>query len=424
MSRREFGTLTFGLSPTSTVIVALPIKSCRNLDGYAGSNFDKFRTTRNRLKLASAMVAAAVLVAAARIPVGTSLVARLTTPVSSNASKVNDLVQAVIVSPIAAGHILNGRINAVRPANGNENAYLEIEFEGAQLIEVDNARESVDESGRIMGISASHSPEAQIDRGIEKLNERYGKIAEVLETFKTILVRDVNPEIEYPAGVEIRVKLTRSLPVEPVQDGYGIAKRTDPILEDLVRQQPVRAQAQRPALPSDWTNVVFIGTHENIANAFKAAGWSLAAEMNTASVLEAARAIIEARGYQETPVSKLRLDGRLPDMVFQKMNNTLAKRHHLRIWRTQGKWCGQEVWVGAATHDNGIAFAPDQRAFFHTIEPDIDREREKVADDLMFTGLAKYITSISRPGIPSESTNATGDRMITDGKITVLSIGL
>jgi hypothetical protein len=176
-------------------------------------------------------------------------------------------------------------------------------------------------------------------------------------------------------------------------------------------------------LPSDWTNVVFIGTRENIVKAFEAAGWSPAAEMNTASVLEAARAIIEARGYQETPVSNLRLDGLLPDMVFQKMNNTLAKRHHLRIWRTPAKWHGQEVWIGAATHDNGIAFAPDARRFFHTIESDIDRERDKVADDLMFTGLAKHVAIISRPGIPGESTNATGDPMVTDGKIAVLSVG-
>jgi hypothetical protein len=376
------------------------------------------------LKVAgAAMMIAAFLAVGARIPAGTQLAARLTTPVSSKASKVNDLVQAVVVSPIAAGHILKGHIRAIKPASGNENAFIDVEFEGAHLIEVDNARESVDESGRIVGITASHSPAAQIDLGIEKINEHYGKVAEVLQTFKTLLVRDVDPEIEYGAGVEIRVELDRPLPVEPVQGGYGIAKPPDLILEDLVRRQPVRAQAERPALPSDWTNIVFIGTRDNIVKAFKAAGWSPAAEMNTASVLEAARAIIEARGYQETPVSKLRLDGLLPDMVFQKMNNTLAKRHHLRIWRTQEKWHGQEVWIGAATHDNGIAFAPDERTFFHTIEPDIDRERDKVADDLMFTGLAKRVAIVGRPGIPTESTNATGDRMVTDGQIAVLSVG-
>jgi hypothetical protein len=336
---------------------------------------------------------------------------------------VNDPVQAVVISPIAAGHILTGRISAVRPANGDENAYLEIEFDGARLTEVDNARESVDDSGRIAGITPSQSLEARIDRGIEQLNERYSEIADVLHTFKAVLVRDVNPEIEYSTGVEIRVKLTRPLVLTPAQDGYGKAMKPDPILEDLVRQQPFRTQAQRPPLPSDWTNVVLIGTRENIAKAFKAAGWSPAADMNAASVLESARAIIETRGYQETPVSKLRLDGRLPDMVFQKMNNTLAKRHHLRIWRTQVKWRGQEVWIAAATHDNGIAFAPDRRTFFHTIERDIDWEREKVADDLMFTGLAKCMAIISRPGIPPESTNATGDRMVTDGKVTVLSVG-
>jgi hypothetical protein len=375
------------------------------------------------VKIATTIATAVFLIVTAQIPAGTPLLARLTTPVSSSTSRVNDPVHAVIVSPVAARHILNGRIKTVRPANGNENASLEMEFEGARLIEVDNARESVDESGRIVGITASESADAQINRGIEKLNERFATLAGVLQTFKAIVVRDVNPQIEYPAGVEIRVKLTRVLPLRRVQDQSGIEKSPDPILEDLVRREPVRTQAQRPALPSDYTNVVFIGTRENIAQAFKAAGWSPAADMNTASVLESARAIIEARGYQETPVSKLRLDGRLPDMVFQKMNNTLAKRHHLRIWRMQEKWRGQEVWIGAATHDNGIAFAPDQRTFFHTIEPDIDWEREKVVDDLMFTGLAKHLAMISRSGIPSESTNATGDRMVTDGKVAVVRVG-
>jgi hypothetical protein len=375
------------------------------------------------VKAVGAIVAAAVFLSAAiQVRPGEILLVRLTTPVSSKTSKVSDPVEFSIVSPIARASILNGHIRAVTPAQDNERAYLDIEFEGAQLIEVDNARESVDQSGRIIGIGASASPEAQINHAIEKLGERYVNAAGVLQAAKTILVKDVNRNIEYPAGVEMRVRLTRPLSVHTVQDNSGLAKQLDLALENIVRQQPVRAQAQRPALPSDWTNVVFIGTRENIECAFKAAGWSPAAETNAGSIIETARAIIESRGYQEAPVSKLRLDGRLPDLVFEKMNNTFAKRHHLRVWLRREKWQDQQVWIGAATHDNGIAFAPDERAFFHTIEPDIDLERQKVVDDLTFTGLAKQVDIIGRPSVPIESTNATGDRMVTDGKIAVLSI--
>jgi hypothetical protein len=395
----------------------------RSLKVHAVSNFRKFRKIPAPVKTFAIIAAALFVAATAPVPAGTAVIARLTTSVSSNDSKVNDPVQAVIVSRNAAGHRLNGRIKALRPATGNERAYLDIEFDGAQLLEVDNARESVDESGRIIGIAATESPEAQLNRVIEKLNERYGQIAEALLTVKSILVRDVNPEIEYPAGVELKLKLTRALALRMVEDASRLGQRSDPALEDLVRHGPFRTMAERPASPSDWTNILFIGTRENIETAFQAAGWSPAAEINTASVLETARAIIEARGYEEAPVSRLRLDGRLPDLVFQKTNNTFAKRHHLRIWRTQQKWHGSEVWVGAASHDNGIAFAADERTFYHTIEPDIDLEREKVADDLMFTGMAKHVAVINRSDIPSESTNATGDRMVTDGKMTVLRVG-
>jgi hypothetical protein len=248
-------------------------------------------------------------------------------------------------------------------------------------------------------------------------------MAAVLQAVKALLIKDVDPEIVYPAGVEMTAVLTKHT-VAAVYDRRSLqnAEAEMPGIADLVRQQPLRTVAERPALPSDWTNLLFIGSRESLEKAFKGAGWTPASEMNASSVLETARAIIEARGYHEAPVSKLRLEGALPDMVFQKMNNTFAKRHHLRIWRRSEKWRGEDVWIGAATHDTGIAFASDQRSFFHTIDPEIDKERTKVMTDLTFTGSAAITGIVDRPHVLSESTNATGDRMITDGKIAVIRI--
>jgi hypothetical protein len=144
------------------------------------------------------------------------------------------------------------------------------------------------------------------------------------------------------------------------------------------------------------------------------------AQLNAQSKLETARALIEARGYKEGPMSILLLDGRAPDMAFQKGNNTFAQRHHLRIFRRPGTFDGKPIWVCSSTHDIGIDFSERDRTFIHKIDPQIDRERAKVVNDLIFTGLIRSIALVERPQIPNNATNATGDRLETDGSMAVL----
>jgi len=43
-----------------------------------------------------------------------------------------------------------------------------------------------------------------------------------------------------------------------------------------------------------------------------------------------------------------------------------------------------------------------------------------VVNDLMFTGLVKGLSLVDRPDIPSDAYNATGDRLITDGRLAVI----
>jgi hypothetical protein len=138
------------------------------------------------------------------------------------------------------------------------------------------------------------------------------------------------------------------------------------------------------------------------------------------SKFETARAIIESRGYREAPMSVLMLDERPPDLAFQKQNNTFAMRHHIRIWLRPQTFDGKPVWVAAATHDISITFSPDSRSFTHGIDSHIDDERAKVVNDLLFTGHVHALALVDRTGIPTNATNATGDSLITDGKMAVL----
>ena len=77
------------------------------------------------------------------------------------------------------------------------------------------------------------------------------------------------------------------------------------------------------------------------------------------------------------------------------------------------------VWAIAATHDVGIDFSEPNCTFIHRVDAQIDSERAKVVDDLLFSGHVESLALVDRPGVPRRSQNATGDNLETDGKIAV-----
>jgi hypothetical protein len=112
--------------------------------------------------------------------------------------------------------------------------------------------------------------------------------------------------------------------------------------------------AAKDATPSDPTNLLFLGTREEIASAFNEAGWFEADPLTIGSAIQTAQATIRQAGYASAPVSSLMIEGRLPGQVFQKPLDTFAKRHHLRLWKLPVTYQGRAVWVRAATHDISV----------------------------------------------------------------------
>ncbi|MBI3667788.1 MAG: LssY C-terminal domain-containing protein [Acidobacteria bacterium] len=379
--------------------------------------------------------------AGAELPPGTEIQVRLKSKVTSKQSKEGDRVEAVVSAPvlsggeivIPAGSKLEGRVkDAQRAKEPDQRAALSLEFGELEvgngkktkletkLTAVDNARETVDESGRIVGILATETLTAKMDQGIEKLGKRASALADILQAAKEAFLKAAEVEIDYGPGVEMTLQLTKEVRVSGMKATMPEAIGREEELLELVNRQPLRTMAEKPPQPSDLTNLMFIGSREGLEKAFEEAGWQAAAKLNAQSGLETFRAIAENRGYKEAPVSTLLLDGKKPDLAFQRQNNTFAKRHHLRIWRRPGAFQGQEVWVAAATHDIGIEFSPESRTFIHKVENQIDRERAKVVNDLALTGQVKGLALVERPEAPRESQNATGDKLETDGSMAVL----
>jgi hypothetical protein len=389
------------------------------------------------------LIAAAGLLAATEITAGTQLQIRLTTAINTSTAKPKQAFEAVVIAPvmnggavsIAAGAKVSGHLQDVTAAvQPDDQAVLVLAFDqisdssghraslAAKLVGIDNARESLDADGKISGIIASQTGSGRMDQGINKVAEKYPGLADVLGAIKQTVVKPTDPNIDYEPGVEMTIELTKPLNWTGNAGSFNV-KAVEPAddLSRLANAQPFRTIAENPPRPSDMTNLMFLGSQEEIGNAFQKAGWSTAAQLNSKSKLETFRAMAEQRGYQEAPVSTLLLEGRPPDLVFQKQNNTFAARHHLRIWRRPGRFHGQEVWICSATHDIGIDFSEADRTFIHKVDTQIDRERAKVVTDLLFTGLVQGLSLVERPEVPTNLSNATGDALETDGKMAVIS---
>jgi hypothetical protein len=394
--------------------------------------------------LYAALLLAAPLTAV-QIPTGAELSIRLTDKVASEAQTQPAAIHAVVIAPvilegavaISAGAQVTGTVKQAKAAAEKDPAQLQLVFssltDGAQhanisavVTSLENARETIDDKGLITGIAPGGTLSARIDQGISKLqsNDKLAGLAELITGTKQALkIQDANPNIDYDAGSEFTLRLTQpfewragdpgptsKLQAFPNQDG----------LADLVNRQPFRTAAENPPRPSDITNIMFLATADELREAFEKAGWSAPSRLNTQSKLETARALIEARGYKEGPMSILLLNGQAPDMAYQKGNNTFAQRDHLRIFRRPGTFDGKPIWVCSSTHDIGIDFSDRDRTFIHKIDSQIDKERAKVVNDLLFTGLIRSIALVDRPEIPQNATNATGDLLKTDGAMAVL----
>jgi len=381
------------------------------------------------------------LSSAATVPAGTEIQLRLTSEVSSDKPS-GAAVSAVVIAPvlvngaevIGMGTILTGvtaDAHANKPAADGADetpATLRLQLKKIQsksisceLVGVDNAREAVDQSGLITGITASHTFTSMADEGINKLEERSGALAELLAGVKKAIVKPADPTIDYKPGVEFTVKLTKDL--DWASSGFtGVLPAITPadMLATIVAEVPFRTAALKLGSPSDLTNLMFIGTREQIEAAFKEAGWFAADPLGHASTMHTAQAIIQDSGYDEAPMSVLTLDGRPPDMAFEKQNNTFASRHHIRIWQVQPVFQGTPVFVASSTHDIKIYFSQTSRSITHGIDPNIDHERTKVTDDLLFTRRIEATSLVPRSNIPSDISNATGDRLETDRSIAVL----
>jgi hypothetical protein len=404
-----------------------------------------YKSRGRPLLLASALVLQPAM-AQVDIPTGTELSIRLDSVLSSKHSQAGESVSATLIAPVPirggealrAGFVVRGTVANPTPAHKRLNhAVLWLNFGEligeanrsvpfhAKVLSVDNGRESVDSEGVIHGLRPLRRRPGEIEDLLLLAAAAHPAVLASLELGRFVVAEEEKPRITYEKGVELWLSLTTPLRIraapEPQTGRRPVALSRSKDLEALVSGLPARTSTPH-GTPSDLVNVLLLGSQEAVVNAFARAGWLAAESLDLKTKTETFFAVADHHSYKEGPVSSLLIDGQKPALVFEKETNTFAKRHHIRIWRQRETFRGMPVWIGAGTHDTGINFSRKARTFSHSVDSEIDQERQKIENDLIFTGDVAASGLVGRAGVPRSFQNATGDRLRTDGAIAVLSL--
>jgi|HubBroStandDraft_6_1064221.scaffolds.fasta_scaffold13980_2 hypothetical protein len=381
---------------------------------------------------------------------GATLSIRLTTPVYSDRSRTGDPIQGIVTYPLCRdgeklvcnegellvppGTKVNGTILfATKAPDKYSRPRLVLDFSNvvhkggqvsplyARVLEVDNARETI-RNNEILGIIQPHASKkaSLIFAGLSAANPFAGYAIKGVQTVYGLSIRR---EIFFPASTDLQIQIVRPSMLKQKEPWTGFTQLAmDPDLQSIVQTAPLRTTATNKT-PSDLTNLIFIGSKQRLASSFTESHWIEADDLGVKAALKVAQATVRNTGYNSAPMSTLLLNGQAPDLTFQKSLNTFAKRHHIRIWKLKKTYKGQDVWIGAATHDIATESSRGYTKWTHRIDPHIDRERDWIQSDLLFSGMAVAYLDVDRPHAPKKASNATGDDIVTDGKITVVDLG-
>ena len=371
-----------------------------------------------------------------------TLEVRLLTHLTSYESKNGSQFECVVIRPleingriaVPAGTKILGTVRHALPVGMGvvrERAKLDLAFEQyetadgrrfpliGRLSAIDNAREQVTPQGVIKGVLAAKQPNQFIfgvwERPSMTLFARSligltGASSQIWEKFelgpigagalmalRCALVRFPEPEIHLPPGADM--KLAVKLPPEELAGEQ--VERPEEASEDLekwIQSEPYEIDRPDGKAAGDIINMVFLGSRDQLTNAFQVAGWQLADPSTKRTLSHTYSSFNVMHEYPTAPVSRLLYRGAEPELVFEKMLNTVTKRHHIRVWHA-GVVEGNDVWVGAATHDTGVAFHMPFN-FTHKIDSNIDDERTKVMTDLTFAGCSVPQRSVGARMLP------------------------
>ena len=173
--------------------------------------------------------------------------------------------------------------------------------------------------------------------------------------------------------------------------------------------------------PGDPLNIGLVGSDAEIIRAMTAAGWYPADPITFRSSVRIVVDSVFRRPDDDAPVSSLYLFNRKQDLAFeQPVGNSPRQRHHVRFWRSSDWETGRPLWLGAATFDKSVGLSHTTGEVTHHIGPDVDAERDRIANELQHGGWVQEVDWIDGFHHHLEGRNGGGDPWHTDGRLAIV----
>ena len=368
---------------------------------------------------------------------------RLSVATGSRISHRGDPLEATIIAPVSVegqilapqGSKLLGSIeNSVALGFGLKHSLASLTYDfhtlqlpdgvtlpvNTQLVEVETAKEDVDDFGTVHGIHPIMTLSSSLNFYAVPLLLVDPTIGAPVLCIKSVIAPSANPEIYFPAGTELILRLTAAvaLPARKMDFPVSIESFSRGDLTDIeYLLQNSAPRAYMGSRPSDAVNVLLLGSRGQMDRAFHASGWSQAQRKSPMSLFRMYHALTKRHGYARAPMNALTLNGVPSAFVHQKSLDTVQKRHHVRLWQYPRR---ADIWMGAAAEDVGFRF--ESAHWTHSTNPDIDSERAKVVDDLAFTGCIDAAGLL--PGVSTDLMQdpKTEHPIRTDGNVAIIRL--
>jgi hypothetical protein len=392
--------------------------------------------------LACSILLVSLSVFAQELPAGTALEVRLSSATGSRISHCGDPIEGTIIAPasvqgriiVPQGSRLIGSIaKATAIGFGLKQstasiayAFHTLELPGGvavpvntQLMKVETAKEQVDDLGTVHGIHPIVSLSSSLSFYTVPLLLADPTLGAPVLAIKSLIAPSPNPEIRFPAGTELILRLTTAVTVPAPNTDSGPTKSLS--RGDLTEIEPLlKTSAPRAYLgnrPSDVVNLLLIGSRQQMDRAFHASGWSQAQRKSPISLYRMYHALTKRIGYPSAPMNTLTLNGVPSAFMHQKSLDTVQKRHHVRVWQYPQR---ANIWLGTAAEDVGFRF--ELAHWTHSTDSNIDSERAKVVNDLAFSGCVDAAGLLPRPPTDLMQDPKAERPIVTDGDVAVVRL--
>jgi hypothetical protein len=203
--------------------------------------------------------------------------------------------------------------------------------------------------------------------------------------------------------------------------GFRRSRESSSELAEMMEFLPPRV-FNREGREGDMLNLVFVAQQKELQEAFEEAGWVKTDRWRPPFVWHLLR-----HGTHDTrlPMARFYLFGRVQDYSYALPDPgaIVARRHHLRIWKTDYALDGIPIWAGAATHDIAIEIAKrGHHLIDHRIDPEVDAERDFIGANLTGASPVSRQAYLHGGAPVFQAQTASGESYHSDSRILLVNL--